>query len=800
MKPRWLIATGLLTLVIASAALWFFWPERTQAALEETRRALRQQGFKIDLSEFDFTSSADALARGAALTNVDLTAMALGGTNDVRRAPLAQRRPDLMAVAGSNAAVVIWKQEKPALYRGPFNWLAREETADDLWPRLRETLDEHRLELDDACKAALAGPIRFPLIANPGGNMMLSHLMKLRSLAHVLGTRAALELHDGHKDAAWTNVFALTRMVTAWDPEPSETSYPVRSGCATVAYNAAWQAVQAGGWTDDRLARLQAEWESVDCFKGVPDTAAFTRASTTATCQLERREPLPPSAILNQLRRSPWNIWSPFLERWRRIRYRQQGSFEDERALLLHYRDQELALRRAIEAPTWLEMRQLPGVTNPASFQSRYSSRVSTLIGLRQNSMGFMRQGQGLLGRVAETEARRRLLITAIALERYRGQHGAYPQTLQDLVPTLLRQPPVDFMDGQPLRYHLTGDGHFVLYSVGLDCVDNGGEMRRPRRPGQPFPGPPEFTNPEGTDLVWPRPASEAEVQSQQQETRRQIDQTRAAIEERRTDEQRQAEAERQAVVEKLLTAATAMTAGPQGSRPAPRQSTYQEWLLSELLRNPRTAGTNNLTLYDMLTAQQVYTGEEPQTATFEVPVSYDAATNFGRIHLVVDGDLDATSGADEGQRQTCKRATNGNCLLGWTTTYDPPGKHAIQAEFILTREGEKEDSALKVRGPATPIVSTNLCQFGVVYDPFDTRGPNLLAWLPESNGVYVIELTSPEGRHLKTLSGTTSNGVIKLQWDLIDEHGTRYTNNHFDSVFEVTLPDSGRRQRLKGP
>jgi hypothetical protein len=49
-------------------------------------------------------------------------------------------------------------------------------------------------------------------------------------------------------------------------------------------------------------------------------------------------------------------------------------------------------------------------------------------------------------------------------------------------------------------------------------------------------------------------------------------------------------------------------------------------------------------------------------------------------------------------------------------------------------------------------------------------------------------------------MSGSTSNGIINLHWDLIDERGQKYTNSSLDSVFNVTLPDSGRSQSMKGP
>lgn len=64
--------------------------------------------------------------------------------------------------------------------------------------------------------------------------------------------------------------------------------------------------------------------------------------------------------------------------------------------------------------------------------------------------------------------------LTAIALELYRRRNGAYPQTLDQLVPELLPSVTVDRFDGQPLRYRLDESGP-LLYSVGSDCIDDGG-------------------------------------------------------------------------------------------------------------------------------------------------------------------------------------------------------------------------------------------------------------------------------------------------------------------------------------
>ena len=69
------------------------------------------------------------------------------------------------------------------------------------------------------------------------------------------------------------------------------------------------------------------------------------------------------------------------------------------------------------------------------------------------------------------------LARVAIALERYRLAHGEYPETLDALAPQFIAQVPHDIINGQPLHYHRTDDGQFVLYSVGWNETDDGGQI-----------------------------------------------------------------------------------------------------------------------------------------------------------------------------------------------------------------------------------------------------------------------------------------------------------------------------------
>jgi hypothetical protein len=71
--------------------------------------------------------------------------------------------------------------------------------------------------------------------------------------------------------------------------------------------------------------------------------------------------------------------------------------------------------------------------------------------------------------------------VTACALERFRLAHGQYPATLDALVPEYLRQVPADILAVPPakLKYVTTANGGFKVYSVGVNHVDNGGQINR---------------------------------------------------------------------------------------------------------------------------------------------------------------------------------------------------------------------------------------------------------------------------------------------------------------------------------
>jgi hypothetical protein len=71
-----------------------------------------------------------------------------------------------------------------------------------------------------------------------------------------------------------------------------------------------------------------------------------------------------------------------------------------------------------------------------------------------------------------------RATMVALALERYRRDHGVWPSSLDELTPAYLTSIPLGLFDGKPMIYKRLKDG-VVVYTVGADQVDRGGMLAR---------------------------------------------------------------------------------------------------------------------------------------------------------------------------------------------------------------------------------------------------------------------------------------------------------------------------------
>ena len=140
-----------------------------------------------------------------------------------------------------------------------------------------------------------------------------------------------------------------------------------------------------------------------------------------------------------------------------------------------------------------------------------WRSRSRSLARLRHQASSLAPAGADrFLSRAAAQESIRELVVTAIALERFRLSQGRPPEQLIDLVPRFLAAPPRDFGSGGAFRYRLLPEGRFLLYGVGSDGTDDGGQAESISKDHSL----PNLTPLTTRDMVWPAACSPGEARA----------------------------------------------------------------------------------------------------------------------------------------------------------------------------------------------------------------------------------------------------------------------------------------------
>jgi hypothetical protein len=388
----------------------------------------------------------------------------------------------------------------------------------NLWPGL-ELLVAANEDALAQLRAAVTGPetrFAFELDYRAGPKVLLAHLPRLKSVAQWLSLAAMVDLHNGRLPNACENLQAFTVTVAYSRKDALLLSELVRIAMAAICVSTTWEALQAPGWRDDSLERLQNLWQSVDfvsqaasalamegaflegnftagreSYTGVGLFGGGSSGSGLAELAQMGKDVLddPGEGIKSVLHRYPaywgWKYWQ---------------SYKDELASAEAIQAALEQLRRAkTGCPFGVVMADFE--TRLAAVRNRYPS-AGAFIGYAP--------GESLdkfFLRIRNVEMERVLLVCAIALKRYELRHGSYPARLDGLFPEFITETPRDPIDGKPLRYRLNPDGTFLLYSIGENGVDDGGNPKMsPDAPWQWW---------RGRDAVWPLPATAEQVQAE---------------------------------------------------------------------------------------------------------------------------------------------------------------------------------------------------------------------------------------------------------------------------------------------
>ena len=296
---------------------------------------------------------------------------------------------------------------------------------------------------------------------------MVKCFVEKRQLAQWLALANTHALHERQPAQAMVHLTAFCDLVAWHDEDFSIVGQMIRVAMGGMALQSTWATVQAPGITDAQLAGLQARWQGLTIEPALARALEFERAGIGQIFTQIRSGQESFSTALG----SGMTGGGKFADGVMGVAWRALGAEADELFYLRFMQGQIDAARKLARLDSWAAT-QPDLATNAGQLAVLDTWQGKLMLLSRMGVLNFIKTFQTAL----RYETRRELTIAALAVERFRREHGRPPAKLDDLVPAFVRAVPVDWMDGKPLRYRLNPDSTFTLWSIGEDLKDDGGD------------------------------------------------------------------------------------------------------------------------------------------------------------------------------------------------------------------------------------------------------------------------------------------------------------------------------------
>ncbi len=413
------------------------------------------------------------------------------------------------------------------------------------WADLAGQLAQRKSELD-----AFRGLIGQPMLdfnydyrsLNHYIPQLMSHLSAIKQANQWLQASEYYDLHLGDATAACTDVRAMLGFVKAETDERFEICQLVRFAIAEMSADATWDILQTTNLPDSDLAQLQHDWQSLEFVAPMGKALGFERVSSMELQDelqhfranlLAFAQSPPTSFVVKSKVNGKWTNWNGSSTNFYMI---DKTDFDQsQHSLFVRVAGAVPKLWRCLV--TWpafysyedelrglREWQVMFAATRMAETNASFLS-VQSFVRTNFFQLGFAAAGENpyavfsrnayqlpALRKAIQANIARNVVITAIALKRYQLPHHHLPDKLEELVPDFLKSVPTDCMDGRPLRYRRNADGTFLLYSVGDNGKDDGGNPAWEKTDVTTDYY--DWQNVHALDWVWPQPATAQEIQN----------------------------------------------------------------------------------------------------------------------------------------------------------------------------------------------------------------------------------------------------------------------------------------------
>jgi hypothetical protein len=332
-------------------------------------------------------------------------------------------------------------------------------------------LSKYNSDIEEIRKASPLPYSRFPENYNTERpfNIVLIHLSALKRCSQVLELRAVAELENGQDEKALADVKLMLRLIDSTRNEPFLITHLVRNAMTSITMQPIWEGVIRHKWSDAQLSELNQGLGSLNFLSDYELCMDGERNGAVTEIESLRRH------------RDYNEIKNIFVIEENFLGFDASHSINPLIIYLMPegwYYQNDVTVARFYKK--WLSPMvdvnhqvAMPEIGNDAEkFYENWKPRpwnvfadtLVSIVGASARKLAFT-QNSVNMARVA------------CALERYHLSHGEFPETLASLSPQLIDKIPHDIIGGQPLRYHRTDNGRFLLYSVGWNETDDGGQI-----------------------------------------------------------------------------------------------------------------------------------------------------------------------------------------------------------------------------------------------------------------------------------------------------------------------------------
>ena len=501
-----ILVKSLLALFALLVVFLLFERVRGQISLARYRQRLIAQGEK--LSARDFVSSASESENGAPEV--------FEATKRLREGVvLPKSYPLRMKLTSSGRAVVGFREPE---------WI--DDKVANRWEQLAADLKANEATLREIRRALEKPVLNNHVDWSQGMKMQFPHLAPAKSLTYWFGSASLLALHEGKTHESLEYLLAQVRLPRLLSEDRLLISELVRIAIGAIGRADTWEALQAEGWTDEDLVALQKAWESQVFADGMARSLEGERIFDDASYAMMRDSHQDAVGGLFGLEElfdaaaSDRPAWEKFM---RELPY--GGKIAGFLKKQVYARIWRFAWSHQDQQQSMEVMQCLIEIARRATTEKSIASIQDDITLLDERVLGKNLYDKlrypnpqsfptisRCVGKAMRAETERSITICAIALKRRSLRHGKLPPGLDALVPEFLSSVPTDYMDGQPMKYHLNSDGSFKLYSVGENGKDDGGDASL-------LPEKSTTRNLwDRKDYVWPAPALPEEIEAYRQE------------------------------------------------------------------------------------------------------------------------------------------------------------------------------------------------------------------------------------------------------------------------------------------